>query len=110
MALPSSELVAVHGVGLSLLLAELVVPLLEVICWVTGVMVLSGVEDKSGGKIHDSAIDSFSLACASFPLIEYLNLQPIAVSLHPLGVKEKLFCKLKTARMCIFAPLADTIG
>ena len=42
LALPSSELVVVHGVGLSLLLAELVVPLLEVICWVTGVMVVSG--------------------------------------------------------------------
>ena len=43
LAPPSSELVAVHGVGLSLLLAELVVPLLEVmICWVTGVMVVSG--------------------------------------------------------------------
>ncbi len=54
MALASSELVVELGVGLSLLLAELVVePLLEVICWVTGVimvellLLVSGMGDMS---------------------------------------------------------------
>jgi len=54
LALASSELVVELGVGLSLLLAELVVePLLEVICWVTGVimvellLLVSGMGDMS---------------------------------------------------------------